>query len=89
MRINVQDYFPDAIEEKNVFIRKKSHNKSAAMNRFAVTDRITKEFFEGINSELSDTKDIPFDLKDKYEKVYVQLVEIMAYERDIALGVVK
>ena len=59
------------------------------MNRYSVTDKITREFFEGINPYASDTKDIPSDLKEKYEKVYLLLVEIMAYESNIAIGVVK
>lgn len=89
MEINVRDYLPPIVDEESIFIRDKSHNKTAAMNRYAVTDRITREFFEGINSDMSDTKDIPSDLKEKYEKVYLLLVEIMAYETNIAIGVVK
>lgn len=89
MDINVRDYLPPIVDEEYIFIRDKSYNKAAAMNRYIVTDKITKEFFEGINSDLSDTKDIPSDLKEKYEKVYLLLVEIMAYESDIAIGVVK
>lgn len=89
MEINVRDYLPPIVDEESIFIRDKSHNKAAAMNRYIVTDKITKEFFDGINSDLSDTKDIPSDLKEKYEKVYLLLVEIMAYESDIAIGVVK
>ena len=89
MEINVRDYLPPIVNEEGIFIRDKSHNKTAAMNRYAVTDRITREFFEGINSDMSDTKDIPSDLKEKYEKVYLLLVEIMAYETNIAIGVVK
>lgn len=89
MEINVRDYLPPIVDEENIFIRDKSYNKAAAMNRYIVTDKITKEFFDGINSDLSDTKDIPSDLREKYEKVYLLLVEIMAYESDIAIGVVK
>ena len=89
MAINVRDYLPPIVEEKGIFIRDKSHNKAAAMNRYIVTDKVATEFFEGINSDLSDTKDIPSDLKEKYEKVYLLLVEIMAYESDIAIGVRK
>ena len=89
MDINVRDYLPPIVDEESIFIRDKSHNKAAAMNRYIVTDKITKEFFEGINADLSDTKDIPSDLREKYEKVYLLLVEIMAYESDIAIGVVK
>ena len=89
MEINVRDYLPPIVDEESIFIRDKSHNKAAAMNRYIVTDKITKEFFDGINADLSDTKDIPLDLKEKYEKVYLLLVEIMAYESDIAIGVVK
>ena len=87
--INVRDYLPPIMDEDHIFIRDKSYNKTAAMKRFAVTDKITREFFEGINSEDSDTKDIPSDLKEKYEKVYLLLIEIMSYETDIAIGVVK
>lgn len=89
MFINVRDYLPPIEEEERIFIRDKSHNKTAAMNRYAVTDKVAKEFFEGINSDISDTKDIPSDLADKYEKVYLLLVEIMAYETNLALGVIK
>ena len=89
MEINVRDYLPPIVDEENIFIRDKSHNKAAAMNRYIVTNKITKEFFEGINADLSDTKDIPSDLKEKYEKVYLLLVEIMAYESDLAIGVIK
>lgn len=89
MDINVRNYLPPIVDEESIFIRDKSHNKAAAMNRYIVTDKITKEFFDRINSDLSDTKDIPSDLKEKYEKVYLLLVEIMAYESDIAIGVIK
>lgn len=89
MEINVRDYLPPIVDEESIFIRDKSHNKAAAMNRYIVTDKITREFFEGINADLSDTKDIPSDLKEKYEKVYLLLVEIMAYESDLAIGVIK
>ena len=89
MEFNVRDYLPPIVDEESIFIRDKSHNKAAAMNRYIVTDKITKEFFEGINADLSDTKDIPSDLKAKYEKVYLLLVEIMAYESDLAIGVIK
>ena len=89
MAINVRDYLPPIVEEKGIFIRDKSYNKAAAMNRYIVTDKVATEFFEGINSDLSDTKDIPSDLREKYEKVYLLLVEIMAYESDIAIGVRK
>lgn len=87
--INVRDYLPPIVDEDYIFIRDKSHNKMAAMKRYAVTDKITREFFEGINSDDSDTKDIPSDLKEKYEKVYLLLFEIMNYETNIALGIVK
>ena len=87
--INVRDYLPPIVDEDYIFIRDKSHNKTAAMKRYSVTDKVTREFFEGINSDEADTKDIPLDLKEKYEKVYLLLVEIMAYETNIATGVVK
>lgn len=89
MEFNVRDYLPPIVDEECIFIRDKSHNKAAAMNRYSVTDKITREFFEGINSDASDTKDIPSDLKAKYEEVYLLLIEIMAYESNIAIGVVK
>ena len=87
--INVRDYLPPIVDEDYIFIRDKSHNKAAAMKRYSITDKITREFFEGINSDDSDTKDIPSDLKDKYEQVYLLLFEIMNYETNIVLGVVK
>lgn len=89
MEFNVRDYLPPIVDEESIFIRDKSHNKKAAMNRYAVTDKITREFYEGINSDDSDTKDIPSDLKDKYEQVYLLLFEIMNYETNIVLGIVK
>ena len=87
--INVRDYLPPIVDEDYIFIRDKAHNKAAAMKRYSITDKITREFFEGINSDDSDTKDIPSDLKDKYEKVYLLLFEIMNYETNIVLGIVK
>lgn len=87
--INVRDYLPAIEGENRVFIRPQDHNKVAAMNRYSVVDKVIKDLFAGINSDESDTKDIPSDLADKYEKVYQILVEISVYETDIALGVIK
>ena len=87
--INVRDYLPPIEDEERIFIRDKEHNKAAAMHRYSVVDKVKREFFEGINSDSSDTKDIPSDLADKYEKAYMLLVEIGAYETNIATGVIR
>ena len=87
--INVRVYLPPIVDEERVFIRPKDHNKAAAMKRYSVVDKAIKDLFAGINSDDSDTNDIPSDLVDKYEKVYQLLVEIGVYETDIAVGVVK
>ena len=87
--INVRDYLPPIVDEERMFIRPKDHNKAAAMKRYSVVDKAIKDLFTGINSDESDTNDIPSDLADKYEKVYQLLVEIGVYETDIAVGVVK
>ena len=87
--INVRDYLPPIADEDRMFIRPKGHNKAAAMKRYSVVDKAIKDLFYGINSTESDTKDIPSDLADKYEKVYELLIEISVYETDIAVGVIK
>lgn len=87
--INVRDYLPPIVDEDRMFIRPQGHNKAAAMKRYSVVDKAIKDLFSGINSTESDTKDIPSDLADKYEKVYELLIEISVYETDIAVGVIK
>lgn len=87
--INVRDYLPPIVDEDRMFIRPKNHNKAAAMKRYSIVDKTIREFFAGINSDDCDTNDIPSDLVDKYEKVYQLLIEIGAYETNIAVGVVK
>lgn len=87
--INVRDYLPPIVDEERMFIRPKDHNKAAAMKRYSVVDKAIKDLFTGINSDEADTNDIPSDLADKYEKVYKLLVDISAYESNIAIGVIK
>lgn len=87
--INVRDYLPPIVDEERMFIRPQNHNKAAAMKRYSVVDKAIRDMFAGINSDDADTKDIPSDLVDKYEKVYQLLVEISVYETDIAVGVIK
>lgn len=87
--INVRDYLPPIVSEEPRFIMPKEHNKAAAMKRYSVVDKAISDLFAGINSDESDTKDIPSDLKEKYEKVYKLLVEISVYETNIATGVIR
>ena len=87
--INVRDYLPPIVDEERMFIRPKDHNKAAAMKRYSVVDKAIRDLFTGINSDEADTNDIPSDLVNKYEKVYELLVDISAYESNIAIGVIK
>ena len=88
--INVRDYLPPIdVREERIFIRDKDHNRAAAMHRYSVVDKVTRELFAGINADESDTKDIPQDLVDKYEQLYKLLISVSMYETEIATGVIK
>ena len=84
MQINVRDYLPDYKE--NIFIKSKPVNTKAAAYRYAVVEDILEEWFDKVNSERADTREMPGDLIDLYEHACETLLKIRTKERDILLG---
>lgn len=83
-RINVRDYISEPAERE--FIRPRKLNKKAAAHRYSVLQNILEEWFDEVNSERSDTRDIPSDLADMYEQASKLMIQIGLYERDIVTG---
>jgi len=84
MLLDVREYLPK-IEER-IFVQKRPLNKKAAAYRYSVVERLLEEWFDEINSERSDTRDIPSDLADMYEEASKLMVKIASFERDIITG---
>lgn len=83
MEINVKDYMPESKE--NIFIRRKPVNTKAAAYRYAVVEHILEDWFDEVNSERADTREMPAELQELYEKACEYMLKIRMYERDILL----
>lgn len=84
-----KDEFYDAVglpTKDRSFITHKKLNQTAAAHRFSTTDRIFKEWFDEINSEKCNTRDMPADLILLYEDACEIMLEILAKEKEIVSG---
>ena len=84
MLLDVREYLPEI--EDRVFVQKRPLNKKAAAYRYSVVECLLEEWFDEINSERSDTRDIPSDLADMYEEASKLMARIGAFERGIVTG---
>ena len=87
MDINVRDYLPNF--EENIFIKEKPLNTGAAAYRFSVVEEVLEEWFDKVNSERANTRDMPGDLIELYEDACRTMLKIRMRERDIVLGAKK
>lgn len=83
MFINVKDYMPEP--KNNIFIRQRPIDTKAAAYRYSVVERILEDWFDEINSERADTRDMPADLVDLYEEACRTMLKIRMKEREILL----
>ena len=82
--INVKDYLPNF--EENIFIKEKPINTAAASYRYSVVEKVLEEWFDEVNSERANTRDMPGDLVELYEEACRTMLKIRMRERDIVLG---
>lgn len=70
-------------KKKRIFITKQPADKFAAAQRYALTEKLFKEWYDGTNA--TNTRELPEDLADKYEEACMSICEILMMEKEIII----
>lgn len=70
-------------KDNNLFIQKQPADKFAAAERLAITEKLFREWYDGINR--TNTREMPKDLVKKYEEACMCMCEILTMERRLII----